>query len=136
MSSDKILLVFLLVAVLLFAFPEVVFSFNIKRTESMAAFRLDETVSSADLQTDTTEIQVNENDIKIEQNIIEEIHDNPFIESKNISVTVKNGVTTLRGTANNLTESAAATADAFQSGANEVRNHLKIRDPPIIRTHK
>jgi hypothetical protein len=66
MSPDKIPLVFLLVAVLLFAFPEVVFSLDIKITDSMAMLRHNESFISIDLQTDTTEIQINENDIKIE----------------------------------------------------------------------
>ena len=66
-------------------------------------------------------------DRAIEQSIMEEIRSDPFIASEHIKVTSKNGVVTLKGIVNSLTESAAATADAFQGGAREVKNHLKVR---------
>lgn len=136
MSLDKILLVFLLAAVLLFASPEVVFSLDIKITDSIAMLRHNESFFSVDLQTDVTEIQINENDRQTRLGIAGDIHDTSFIEFRTISVTVKNDVATLRDTAKNLLENASAKADAFQGGADEVRNYLKIRDPPIIRSRK
>jgi hypothetical protein len=48
---------------------------------------------------------------------------------------VKNGVATLRSTAKNLLESASSEADAFQAAVDEVRNYLKIRDPPRIKRY-
>ena len=68
----------------------------------------------------------------IEEKILEGIKKNPFIVSKAITVTVQNGGATLKGTVNDLTEGAAATADAFQGGAVKIKNDLKIRGSPDL----
>jgi hypothetical protein len=74
-------------------------------------------------------------DQEIEQKIIEELENDSFIESKDIIVTVENEVVNLEGMVNDLTKLVAATANAFQGGAKKVRNHLKVRDSPML-THK
>jgi hypothetical protein len=67
-------------------------------------------------------------DWEIKQNIETELRADPFVESNNITITVENGVATLTGTVENFTERAAAEVDAYQEGASEVHNHLKVRN--------
>jgi hypothetical protein len=68
--------------------------------------------------------------------ITEEIQGDPFIESGNIKVSVKNGVAILAGTVKTWTEYAAAMADAFQCGAREVRNQIEVIGETVIAGHR
>ena len=76
--------------------------------------------------------EVRENDSVIEKRILKELREDPFIKSHGIKVSVKDGIATLTGSIENRTEHAAATANAFQCGAKEVRNLLKIKKDPVI----
>ncbi|MFC1863682.1 BON domain-containing protein [Thermodesulfobacteriota bacterium] len=72
--------------------------------------------------------EMQENDSVIEQRISKELGEDPFIESHGIKVSVKDGTITLTGSVENIIEQAAAAADAFQGGAKEVHNLLKIEN--------
>jgi hypothetical protein len=140
------LLILLLTLGFLFALPEVASTSDIKETDLLCG-------SVGSSPTVPRYVQNEENvfhwenteginqkgslkDQEIEQEIIEEIENDSFIESKDIIVTVVNEVVTLEGTVNNLTERAAATANAFQGGAKQVWNHLKVRDSPMLTNKK
>ncbi|MFC1863050.1 BON domain-containing protein [Thermodesulfobacteriota bacterium] len=69
-----------------------------------------------------------ENESAIEQRISKELGEDPFIESHGIKVSVKDGTVILTGSVENIAEKAAASADAFQGGAKEVHNLLKIEN--------
>ena len=130
----KILLILLSSIWLLFALSEVASTNEIKKASAMPGIRGE--VSFSPIQFENEEnVSFRENDkildMKnrhrdqvIKQKILEEIKSDPFIESENIIVISENGVVNLEGTVKNLTEHAAATADAFQGGAIEVRNYL------------
>lgn len=133
----KILFVILPVSGFFFSLPEAALTNEIKEESGNRGIRGEVSTSPDHLECDELVSFTKYNkavipkekhrDRQIEQNILEEIKSDPFIKSKDFEVIVKNGVATLEGTVNNLTEHAAATADAFQGGAREVRNNLKIR---------
>ncbi|MBW2029067.1 MAG: BON domain-containing protein [Deltaproteobacteria bacterium] len=75
-------------------------------------------------------------DDELARKIREEILTDPFIESSHIQVSVEDGVATLRGTVRSWTEHAAATADAFQSGAKEVKNQLQVIEQTLVAGHR
>jgi osmotically-inducible protein OsmY len=74
-------------------------------------------------------------DLELEKAIIQELENNVTLAGAEITVTVKDGIVTLRGSVDTLVERVAARADAFQAGAVRVRNCLKLRkvQPPSPR---
>jgi len=60
-------------------------------------------------------------------NIIHEFFWSPFVDENKIKVNVKNGVATLTGSVNSLMEYDAATENAYEGGAKQVNNELKIK---------
>lgn len=64
----------------------------------------------------------------LQERIELEMRENPFVSSEDISVRVDQGVVELRGAVRSITEKAAAAADAYQAGAERVRNLLEVRD--------
>ncbi len=62
------------------------------------------------------------------KNIRNELWWSPFIDSENITVSVKDGITTLRGTVNSWAELGVAIENAFEGGAKGVRNTLLVGD--------
>lgn len=69
-------------------------------------------------------------DWEIKQDIEEELWWDPFVERGEVSVSVEKGVAELRGTVDTWSERAAAEADAYQGGALDVRNHLRVKAGP------
>lgn len=142
----KFLFIFLLTCGILFTFPKVASTSDVKETDFIYGITGNEGISSGHLQnmesvSPREEInlkgeKIRLRDEEIEHRILEEINKDAFIESKNIVVSVENGIVTLRGTINNLTEHAAAIADAFQGGAIEVRNYLKVKDNTVSTSKK
>ncbi len=66
----------------------------------------------------------------IYKNIQNELWWSPFVNSENITVSVKDGIATLRGTVNNWAEFGVAIENAFEGGAKSVRNTLMVGDQP------
>jgi osmotically-inducible protein OsmY len=69
-------------------------------------------------------------DWEIEQDVEDQLWWSPFVDSDEVSVTVKDGVATLTGTVDSWRERGAATDNAYEGGAREVHNHLKVRYGP------
>lgn len=69
-------------------------------------------------------------DWKIRQDIGDELWWSPFVDEDNISVSVSDGVATLTGEVETLRERRIATQNAYEGGARQVRNHLKVRYGP------
>lgn len=137
----KILLILLPAGCVLLALPETATTNEIKEASAIRRIRGEEFTLPGKFENGETayfrendkplSIKDRLSDRQIEQNILKEIKNNPFIESKDIIVIVKNGEATLEGTVSSLTEHAAATADVFQGGARKVNNRLKVRDSPV-----
>jgi osmotically-inducible protein OsmY len=66
-------------------------------------------------------------DKEIEKDVKDQLYWNVFVDSKYVSVKVKNGVVNLFGTVDDREELLAAVKDAFEGGAKIVRSFLKIR---------
>ncbi len=69
-------------------------------------------------------------DWKIDKNIQHELWWSPYVDSDHISVTVKEGRATLRGTVNSWAELRVAIQNAFEGGAKSVRNLLTVGGHP------
>jgi osmotically-inducible protein OsmY len=69
-------------------------------------------------------------DWEIKEDIEDQLWWSPFVDSDQITVTVKDGVATLTGTVNSWQERGAAADNAYQGGAKEVRNHLRVKYGP------
>ncbi|MGD9031351.1 MAG: BON domain-containing protein [Desulfobacteraceae bacterium] len=69
-------------------------------------------------------------DWEIKEDIESELSRDPFVDSDEVRVTVRDGVVTLTGTVYSWTEHAAASANAYQGGALKVRNRLNVRNGP------
>jgi len=69
-------------------------------------------------------------DWEIKEDIESQLWWSPFVDSDQITVAVEDGVATLTGTVNSWQERGAATDNAYQGGAKEVRNHLKVKYGP------
>jgi osmotically-inducible protein OsmY len=72
--------------------------------------------------------EIKESDTTIEQRVSRELGKDPFIKHYEIKVTVINGTVTLTDSVENILEQAAATGNAFQGGAKEVHNLLRIKN--------
>jgi osmotically-inducible protein OsmY len=73
---------------------------------------------------------VPKDDWEIKQDIESELWWSPFVEKENIVVSVVDGVATLTGEVDTLRERRMATANAYEGGARNVRNHLRVRFGP------
>lgn len=60
------------------------------------------------------------------KNIQNELWWSPFIDSDILTVSVKDGIATLRGTVHNWAEVGIVIENAFEGGAKGVRNHLMV----------
>jgi osmotically-inducible protein OsmY len=69
-------------------------------------------------------------DSEIRDRITEEFAWSPFVDADRIVVTVSDGVAVLTGVVEDLRERRAATENAFEGGARQVRNHVKVRHGP------
>lgn len=67
-------------------------------------------------------------DWEIKEDIEDELWWSPFVDSNEVTVSVKDGVATLRGTVDTWKERGAATDNAYEGGAKKVRNELTVRD--------
>lgn len=142
----KFLFIVLLVGGFLFALPEVASTNEIKKASAIPGIRGEVSFSPIQFENEETasfrendkilDMKNRHRDQIIEQKILEEIKSDPFIESENIIVISNNGVVTLEGTVKNLTEHAAATADAFQGGAIEVKNRLEVEEGSMLTNRK
>ncbi len=66
-------------------------------------------------------------DSQIEQDIREQLWWSSWIDADKVTVTVQNGVATLKGTVDREAALKAATESAFEGGALAVRNELKVQ---------
>jgi osmotically-inducible protein OsmY len=65
-------------------------------------------------------------DWEIERDIEEELYWSPFVDEARVKVSVENGIATLNGYVNALGEHQAAEEGAYEGGAKEVINKLKL----------
>lgn len=66
-------------------------------------------------------------DSEIQSNIESQLWWSPFIDTEDIQITVEDGVATLAGTVDSLTEAAAAVENSYEGGAARVVNDLSVR---------
>jgi len=67
-------------------------------------------------------------DWAIRQDIHDELWWSPFVDADQVHVSVRDGVATLTGTVDSYTERGAAIENAYEGGAREVKNHLKVEN--------
>ena len=65
-------------------------------------------------------------DAEIEADIEDELFWSPFVDADEVRVSVDDGVATLRGSVDDLSEWRTASENAFEGGAYQVRNRLSI----------
>ena len=70
------------------------------------------------------------NDREIKKNIEDELWWSPFVDEDEVAVTVADGMATLVGVVDTLRERRVATTNAYEGGASQVRNILKVRYGP------
>ncbi len=66
-------------------------------------------------------------DWEIKESIEDQLWWSPFVEHEEVTVSVEDGVATLRGTVDSEMERGAAVDNAFDGGADSVRDRLKVR---------
>ena len=69
-------------------------------------------------------------DWEIKKDIEDELWWSPFVDEGGVSVTVTDGIATLVGVVDTLRERRVATKNAYEGGAKQVRNLLKVRYGP------
>jgi osmotically-inducible protein OsmY len=69
-------------------------------------------------------------DWEIRQNIEDELWWSPFLDEADIAVAVSNGAAALTGVVDTLRDRRIATENAYEGGAREVQNHLKVKYGP------
>jgi osmotically-inducible protein OsmY len=69
-------------------------------------------------------------DWEIKKDIEDELWWSPFIDEEDVSVAVTDGIATLVGVVDTLIERRVATENAYEGGAKQVRNLLKVRYGP------
>jgi osmotically-inducible protein OsmY len=69
-------------------------------------------------------------DWEIKKDIEDELWWSPFIDEEDVSVAVTDGIATLVGVVDTLRERRVATENAYEGGAKQVRNLLKVRYGP------
>jgi osmotically-inducible protein OsmY len=71
-------------------------------------------------------------DWEIKQDIQDELWWSPYVDSEEITVTVRDGVATLTGVVDTWKERGAATDNAYEGGAKKVQNELTVRHGPAF----
>lgn len=71
-------------------------------------------------------------DEAIQQSIEHQLFWSPFVDGDEVSVEVEKSGATLTGSVDSLAEKRAAEENAYEGGATEVHNHLKIGDPGVF----
>jgi len=74
--------------------------------------------------------ETEKSDWEIRQDIRDELWWSPYVDSDEVTVTVKDGIVTLTGTVDSWREWWAASESAYDGGAIRVLNHLKIKNSP------
>jgi osmotically-inducible protein OsmY len=69
-------------------------------------------------------------DWQLRQEILSELEWSPFVDGTGVSVEVEDGVAVLTGIVEDLRARRVATQNAFEGGAVQVQNHLKVRQGP------
>jgi len=69
-------------------------------------------------------------DFAIQRDVEQELFWNPFVDASQIHVSVEHGVVTLSGRVESWREYSLATGNAFEAGAKDVRNQLKVDYAP------
>jgi osmotically-inducible protein OsmY len=69
-------------------------------------------------------------DWEIQQDIGNELWWSPFVYVDNIQAAVSDGIATLTGEVDTLRDRRAATKNAYEGGARQVHNRLKVRNGP------
>jgi osmotically-inducible protein OsmY len=69
-------------------------------------------------------------DWKIIRDIKDELRWSPFVDEDSITVGVQDGIATLTGEVDTLRERRIATENAYEGGARQVRNRLKVKYGP------
>ena len=69
-------------------------------------------------------------DWEIKEDIENELFWSPFVDSNEVHVSVKDGIATLTGTVESWRERGAAADNAYDGGAREVHNHLRVEYGP------
>lgn len=69
-------------------------------------------------------------DWEITEDIEDELFWSPFVDGDEVHVSVKDGTATLTGTVDTWRERGAAADNAYDGGAKEVRNYLKVKYGP------
>jgi osmotically-inducible protein OsmY len=73
---------------------------------------------------------VEKEDWQIQRDVENELWWSPFVDEKDITIIVDNGVVNLSGAVNTLRQRRIATKKAYEGGAKNVRNHLRVRYGP------
>lgn len=76
-------------------------------------------------------LPVEKTDAQIASDIRDELSWSPFVNERDVSVTVEDGVATLTGTIHTWYQKQKATNLAYQGGAREVHNNLKYEFGPL-----
>lgn len=71
-------------------------------------------------------------DWEIQEEIEDKLWWSPFVDENKVSVSVEDGIVTLIGVVEDLKERREATRNAYEGGAREVRNFLKVREGPQV----
>jgi osmotically-inducible protein OsmY len=69
-------------------------------------------------------------DWEIKQDIGNELWWSPFVDEDRVSVVVSDGIATLTGEVDTLRDRRLATKNAYEGGARQVRNRLRVRNGP------
>jgi osmotically-inducible protein OsmY len=69
-------------------------------------------------------------DWEIIRDIKDELRWSPFVDEVNVSIDVMDGVATFTGEVDTLRERHIATENAYEGGARQVRNRLKVKYGP------
>jgi osmotically-inducible protein OsmY len=67
------------------------------------------------------------NDWEIQQDVMNQLYWNPFVDLDDIRVTVENGVVILNGTVDTWVQRTSAERNAFEAGAKDVWDKIKVR---------
>ena len=71
-------------------------------------------------------------DWEIKEEIEDKLWWSPFVDESGVSVSVEDGIVTLIGVVEDLKERRDATRNAYEGGAREVRNFLKVKQGPKV----
>jgi osmotically-inducible protein OsmY len=71
-------------------------------------------------------------DWEIKEEIEDKLWWSPFVDESGVSVSVEDGIATLIGVVEDLKERRDATRNAYEGGAKEVRNFLKVKQGPKV----